>query len=125
MSPDGLFLSLTNNNVYCLLLLPIPRAVTINTTHLPLCLPHRPSTATIHLTTMNPMHTLPALFHPVACTHTLLQFPLECPAFFFLKKRKVLSCVVAQAFRRQDVMNLAGSHASRSNSVMLQYFQKN
>jgi len=105
------------------LLLPVLRAVTINTTRSLLCLPHRTSTAKIHLTTLNHTHALSLLFVSGRLHSHSPPFLLDCPAPpppFFL----VLSRFVALAFCRPVVMNLAGSHAARSNSVMLQYIMK-
>jgi len=52
------------------LLLPVPCAVTINNPRLPLCLPHRPSTAKIHLTTLiTRTHSLLFVLWSLALTH--------------------------------------------------------
>ena len=68
------------------LLLPVPRAVKINTLRSPLCLPHRTAlqTANIHLTTLiTHTRTLVALCSPVAFDRTLLLFPHDTSARFF------------------------------------------
>ena len=74
----------------------------------------------IHLTTLNHTRTLTGLCSPVAlahCSHSHTT-PLLVLSFFLYI---VLSHFIARAFWRQDVTTFAGSHAARSNSVMLHY----
>ena len=117
MSPDGLFFQ-SRITMFIRLLPPAPLAVTINTTHSPLCLPHRTSPPKSHLTIPITHAQSCSLFSDRLHSHTTpVPTRLLCP--FFL----VPSRFVARTLWRQDVTTYARSHAARSNSPMLQYLK--
>jgi len=100
LSPDGLFLSLTNNQVYSSSF-PVPRAVTINTTRSPLCLAYVSQPPKINLTTLNHAPTLTALCSPVVCTSTLLPFWHDSSARSFFSPVSLCSTSIPKAGRHE------------------------